>query len=85
MFLHCRKAHWKAVSEPGNGEFPLECQPHDVASGGIGEGVEQEVDFEFGEVLLPDIYNHMVVDYRFRRALQIPWNNNRSRYVTIYR
>ena len=67
MLLDCGETHGVERSEAGDRKFGNRHPAHDVAAGGIGERLEEAVQFGFSEL----IYNHLVVRYAFRHPLSM--------------
>ena len=60
MFLYGREAHRVAPRESRNRGLVVGAAAKDVATGRVGEGMEQPVDGILGQLT----YNHLVVGYR---------------------
>src|ERR1700736_5164709 len=63
MFLHGREAHRVSPGQRGHGLLVDQDRADDVASGGVGQRVEDPVDPPPGRLS----YNHMFVGYALRR------------------
>ena len=59
VLLHSGEAHRVDPREGGNGVLALPGERDDVPAGGVGEGVEQEIDLRLIP-LITQIYNHVV-------------------------
>jgi hypothetical protein len=57
VLLHRGEAHRVGVGQPRHRQLAPDRAEHDVATGGIGQRVEQVVDSVVGELT----YNHLVV------------------------